>query len=516
MLLTAGAAHASDAIYWTSGDALATAGLTGSAPAALANLPSADTGSPHGLALDPAIGKLFFDNYSSDTIYQANLDGTGATQLSTGSATIEGPEGLALDAATDTLYWANHDGGIGEENLTTGAAGNLDITGSADHKEVLGLAYDPVTNKLYWTSPDDNSIDEANPDGSDSAELNVGTAPVTFPYGLAVDEATGTIYWTNWQVAGSMGEASLAGGGAAVSLPSADLDRPAGLAIDPAAGKLYWAEDGSNELLSANVDGSSPAPLVPSSSGTTTGIGFPALLETPLGSGAPTISGTPAVGSPLTCSQGSWAGDLSASFLFLAPSTFSYAWTLFGANAVATSATFTPSLAGSYTCTVTASNFAGATAQTSAAVAVSTNVGPGQGIVTPAPSNAFSIVSLTAPKSATVSVVVHTAGPGEVLASATFTRTIKTTVGHGPHKHTMTRHEPTSYGSAKGAVGASDEGTLTIVPSSSAKRTLAAKRTLHLTVAITFIPTGGTAKRTSGILTVHAPDKPAAKKHKRR
>jgi hypothetical protein len=98
---------------------------------------------------------------------------------------------------------------------------------------------------------------------------------------------------------------------------------------------------------------------------------FVALLKAPSGAGAPTITGGAAPGSVLACSQGAWAPDLLGSFLYRAPQSFAYQWSLDGADiAGATASSHTASATGEYRCRVTASNQAGGSSQTSAPHAV--------------------------------------------------------------------------------------------------------------------------------------------------
>ena len=92
---------------------------------------------------------------------------------------------------------------------------------------------------------------------------------------------------------------------------------------------------------------------------------FAALVKRPVNTGRPEISGGAKTGKELTCQNGTWAPDLLGAFLYRAPASFTYQWKRNGSD-IATGATFTPSQAGDYTCTVTATNQAGSTSQTSA------------------------------------------------------------------------------------------------------------------------------------------------------
>jgi hypothetical protein len=91
------------------------------------------------------------------------------------------------------------------------------------------------------------------------------------------------------------------------------------------------------------------------------------LLKNPSGVSAPKITGVSSPGSTLSCSPGGWAPDLIGAFLYQAPQSFAYGWTRDGAAiAGATSNSVVANSTGRYACTVTASNHAGSSSQTSA------------------------------------------------------------------------------------------------------------------------------------------------------
>jgi hypothetical protein len=80
------------------------------------------------------------------------------------------------------------------------------------------------------------------------------------------------------------------------------------------------------------------------------------------------IAGGSVTGSALSCSQGTWAPDLLGAFLYRAPAGFAFRWSRDGVDlSGATTSALTADEPGSYRCTVTASNFAGSSSQTSAA-----------------------------------------------------------------------------------------------------------------------------------------------------
>jgi DNA-binding beta-propeller fold protein YncE len=87
---------------------------------------------PYGIALDLAAGKMYVINFTSNTISQANLDGTGGVSLGNLNGTLNGPSDIALDLAAGKMYVINFTGNtISQANLNgTGGVnlGNLNGT----------------------------------------------------------------------------------------------------------------------------------------------------------------------------------------------------------------------------------------------------------------------------------------------------------------------------------------------------------------------------------------------------
>ena len=100
---------------------------------------------------------------------------------------------------------------------------------------------------------------------------------------------------------------------------------------------------------------------------------LPVILKAPAGIAAPQISGGSDPGATLSCSAGTWAGDVLESLAYRAPESLAYQWTRDGTDlsgAEAKTSSITATSQGSYRCRVTATNAAGATSQTSAAHAI--------------------------------------------------------------------------------------------------------------------------------------------------
>ena len=194
----------------------------------------------------------------------------------------------------------------------------------------LGLWAAPAAlaaNAVYWDNSNANTISFANLDGSGGGDLTTTGATVSDPTGVALDPAAGLVYWAD-QSANKISFANVDGsGGGDLTTTGATVRDPTGVALDPAAGRVYWANETANKVSFANLDGSGGGDLV-TTGATANGPGYPALLDAPSRTGAPAVSGGSTIGSQLSCSQGSWAADLVAAFLYRAPAGFAYQWNL--------------------------------------------------------------------------------------------------------------------------------------------------------------------------------------------
>ncbi|HWI97336.1 MAG TPA: hypothetical protein VNS60_14850 [Solirubrobacterales bacterium] len=371
-LVHASAAGAAQTVFWGSrDDSKISNAPIGAGKGTDIPIPPALVNRPFGTAVDSAAGRVYWANSGSNTIGYANFNGSGAGLLPTSGAPMDEPGGLAIDPAGGRIYWANAgNDSISYAALNGSGGGNLNTAG-ATVGEPYGVAIDPMEGRIYWTSFATDTISYANLNGSGGANLNTSGAPIEGPVGLAIDAATGRVYWANSR-GESIGFASINGGGGngQVNPPSAVFAPampavPVGLAIDPALQTIYWADEELEQIGAANLQGSPPA--LPATGGASLdGANFPVLLESPRNVDKPAVQGQHRPGATLTCTQGTWRGDVVESFLYRAPQSFSYQWFRNGKPvAGATAATIVASKVGAYTCDVTATNFAGSEAWTS-------------------------------------------------------------------------------------------------------------------------------------------------------
>jgi len=373
---------------------------------------------------------IFWTSLADSTIRGAPLAGGGKVDTLYGNAQgAQGPVGVAIDAAAGRIYWANQSDLIRGAPLEGG--GTVDTLTFPGPGFPGGVAID-TAGWIYWANEDDwiQRVPLAGGGGRYPEKVYGPANGVKTPSGVAVDPAAGRIYWAN-NGDNTIRGGKLTGGGAVDTLygPADGVSGPVGVAIDPPAtaqiisinqeswlyplsgglspavriinwlinhighgrnsgGRIYWtnqiyrgANQWDNTILGAPLEGGGTVDTLYSGSGGSVGPivagddqwgspKFLAVLRAPLGTGAPTISGRGLVLQPFFCSQGDWVADLPGSFLYRAPQSFAYQWMLNGSDiGGATLDAYTPEERGNYSCRVTATNQAGSTAQTSAAVA---------------------------------------------------------------------------------------------------------------------------------------------------
>ena len=478
-------AEAANRIYWSSfdGGKISYWNLDNSGGANI-DTTGATVDGPMGMALDPAIGRVYWANWGGEgpgqsgiglgkTISYANLGGGGGGTLPIAPAYVNGPHGLAIDPIHQKIYWPNFgDNTIGYANLDGTGAGHLNTSGTSINGP-RGVTIDLAANRIYWANYGTGfgtSISYADLSGAGGGDLVTTGATVEGPEGIALDPIAGKFYWGNYGpnpaqsgTGDTIAYANLDGTGGAHDLATggASKVRVHGVALDPAAGRIYWPNYGNNTLSSAALDGSGGAniPVNPAQA-TVNGPVLPTLLYVPLGTGLPGISGNAAAGSGLSCSEGGWAPDLVTALLYRAPRSFAYQWSRDGQPiGGATSSTYTPEFRGSYRCTVTAHNAAGNASQTSEALPVS---GP-----------PFKIGKLKLNKrKGTGKLSVKLPGPGKVAVSA------------GGKLKAVTKR----------AVGPGSVA-LKLKPAGKAKRKLARKGRVKLNLTVKFTPTNGSANK---------------------
>ena len=123
-------AHGADRIYWSNFNSgnpartIAYRNLDGSGGLNLSTAGATVDGAM-GMALDPSHGRVYWTNWGADTgmghghgttISYANLDGSGGGgDLPIAPAFVVGPHGLAIDPVAGKIYWPN----FGDDTAST-------------------------------------------------------------------------------------------------------------------------------------------------------------------------------------------------------------------------------------------------------------------------------------------------------------------------------------------------------------------------------------------------------------
>jgi hypothetical protein len=132
-------------VYWANylGNSISWANLDGSGGGNLVN-GTATVENPEGVALDPTSGRLFFGDFldppNGDPIRIAyvNTDASGGADVDTAPVAPDDPHGVAVDPESGRVYWAEvQTEAIAFANLNGGGGGDLSTAGTGIHSPVL-------------------------------------------------------------------------------------------------------------------------------------------------------------------------------------------------------------------------------------------------------------------------------------------------------------------------------------------------------------------------------------------
>ena len=229
-------------------------------------------GSPEGIALDPAAGKMYWTKWNGHAgkIQRSDLDGSNPETI-----VVTGrwhPRGIALDLDADKVYYtvssrylARDDGVVVDVYLSGGVRrANLDGSSPEDlvwEEWLEGLEVDIALNvsagTMFWT--DGGTIRRANLDGTGdtcSPCLRIDTVDDMNTVDIVLDVPGGMIYWSDSQ---GIHRASLDGSNKETLVPFDGQPVPRSLALDLKGGRMYWTD--SQAIYGADLDGSHAAPL---------------------------------------------------------------------------------------------------------------------------------------------------------------------------------------------------------------------------------------------------------------
>ena len=151
---------------------------TDRAAAASSTSPGRPPNKPHGLAIDPAAGRIYWANERRhDLLRQPRRIGRRPAQHS--GATPDGPYGAAIDPAAGRIYWANRALAARSPTPTSTdrAAAASSTSPGRPPNGPHGVAIDPAGGRIYWAnSPSDGTPRSRTPTSTDRAAAASSTS----------------------------------------------------------------------------------------------------------------------------------------------------------------------------------------------------------------------------------------------------------------------------------------------------------------------------------------------------
>lgn len=209
----------------------------------------------------PAATKMYWGDSFTNSIYRANLDGSGLeTVISLPLAADplrSGIARLAIDSRAGLLYWTDTNTRLVQRANVDGS----NITTLVDLNAIQNIypgdiELDLVHGKMYFTA---NGLYRANLDGTQVEPLITDSRIA----GIDVDHVNRRLYMTSFvclgesqgdcvhrsDLDGSNFETLITGVGGA----GFDIDA---IEVDPTSGKMYYADEDNGRIYEANLDGS--------------------------------------------------------------------------------------------------------------------------------------------------------------------------------------------------------------------------------------------------------------------
>jgi hypothetical protein len=218
-----------------------------------------------------AQSQILFGMADGNSVYTANLDGSGTPTLLIAGAVGVDVVGIFADTANDLLYMNDGNGRwTYVAPLSGGVSGTQLPNSNPPGSEHFMIYVDVPNGRYFFCSDETNGVWVANTDGTGvtSQVFTSGDIPGDNPHGVDYDPATDTLYVAGLTGASGIWSANVSTGVGTLLYDAADgVTGARGLRIDPAAGTLYWVQHdagtaGTGEVWSANMDGTGSPTLL--------------------------------------------------------------------------------------------------------------------------------------------------------------------------------------------------------------------------------------------------------------
>ncbi len=196
--------------------------------------------------------KMFWTDWGNDLIRKADV--TGLNQQTVISLGLVFPRGIAVDTVNQKVYWTDNGTDTIERSNLDGSNNQIMVSGLSNP---IGLVLDVGGNKIYWTDITSKKIQKSNLDGSGVQDVLTG---LNQPWGLDIDFTNSKLYFTD-ALNNTISRCNFDGSGVEL-LINTGLSFPRDIALDVVGNKMYWAEDGSDKIRSADLNGNSITDVV--------------------------------------------------------------------------------------------------------------------------------------------------------------------------------------------------------------------------------------------------------------
>lgn len=202
---------------------------------------------PLAIDADRAAGKVFFTD-GLGNIGRVNTDGTGLTTILTG-VTSAGL-GIAVDDVNKKVWWTDwNSGDVFNANYDGTGAQTVFNAGST----VGGLVLDPNAGKVYMVTK--SSVKSANVNGTGLTTIYTPNYTADF-LDIALDDTNGKLYWTdNYNHKVQSGNLN---GSNVQDVLTTLLGTPIGIDVEAALGEFYVANKGLGTVIGASLNGANP------------------------------------------------------------------------------------------------------------------------------------------------------------------------------------------------------------------------------------------------------------------
>jgi len=198
---------------------------------------------------------IYWVDSTDDGVFRAETDGSNSSKI------ISEPSGfysgIMVNPNLNKIYWTkagDGDAAVREASLTGLVASDLVPGASAGTISTDSISYNPVNNDVFWGGW--TRLRSVESDGSNVTLLDPFLGS-TYATSAAVDATNGLLYWRD---SSNIRTIDLTGGNNTVV-----LNVGSGLqsvALDVAGGKMYYANNTTDTISRANLDGSSAETLI--------------------------------------------------------------------------------------------------------------------------------------------------------------------------------------------------------------------------------------------------------------